>query len=397
MGSRFGLVAALVLAMSPAMATAQERQDGQDNAAQPVGVGALGGFRLDPARDTGRSAQPERAGPEIDNRPALPLPGEPAARQAPPPPVTRTVAPSPRPAPASPPAERTTVPRPAEPEGNAPAPVPQAHPSGDTQAERPSAAMAPEGAAAAPPAPALIANASERASAEAERRRWLAGLLGLGLLGGIVLWWRFRRRKRKGRRSRRRGHPASPGMGASGSGPTPPVPSPAAPPPAALELEFTPESARNSIIGIAVGYRLLLRNRGEVAAEHVGIAARIANAGPGEEDALVAFFAAPDEGLVHEVARIEPGGAVEFAGELRLPHEAVVPIHAGQRELLIPVIAFSAQYRWADDGRGYSAAAFIVGEESDPPRERMGPFRLDLGPRQYRSVGCRRALATLVT
>jgi hypothetical protein len=74
----------------------------------------------------------------------------------------------------------------------------------------------------------------------------------------------------------------------------------------------------------------------------------------------------------------------------------------GQRALLIPLIAFDAQYRWTDEagetqGTGRTGRAFIVGEEQTPPVERLSPFRLDLGPRQYRTPGSRATALSLAS
>lgn len=166
-------------------------------------------------------------------------------------------------------------------------------------------------------------------------------------------------------------------------------------PSAALAIEFHPLGARHTLIGAAVGYRIILHNEGEVAAENVAIATMIANADARQEQELAGFFARPVHAPSHSADRIEPGFSVEFTGELRLASDAIVPIKVRDRALLIPLVAFSAHYGW-DGGNGYSAAAFIVGEESDPPRERMAPFRIDQGPRQYRSVGSRAARTALV-
>jgi hypothetical protein len=166
---------------------------------------------------------------------------------------------------------------------------------------------------------------------------------------------------------------------------------------AGLSLAFHPVSARNTLVAVTIGYRLVLHNDGETAVEDISVAAIIANAQSGQEQALAAFFAAAPEAPLHRIDRIEAGADRVLTGELRLDHEAIAPIQIDERSLLIPVIAFSAHYGWAQDGRGYSGAAFILGQESDPPRERMAPFRLDQGPRLYRSVGSRPALSALVS
>ena len=59
------------------------------------------------------------------------------------------------------------------------------------------------------------------------------------------------------------------------------------------------------------------------------------------------------------------------------------------RRLFIPMVAFNVRYRFGEAGIGQTSASYLVGSESDPPVDKMGPFRLDLGPRVYRKVGQR--------
>ena len=370
--------------------------------------GSLQGFQLDPSRDTSKPRPPEREGPEIDNRPA-PLP-TPAPTPAPivvtPPPVIRTVqlAATPsstpqRPAPqpeqqlsalqesreTSDPQTLQAAPPPTTPPVQAPAvskPVPQqSAPVPETQS--------PE------PAPQQTAPTEEPSGSNLP---WIIGGLIVAAIAGLLLWFR-----RKPAVKRLTSNPAP--VKATIPPERAPAPVEAAPKPtgvtqpdrpkAAIAITFHPLGARNTLIGASVGYRIILRNEGKVAAKNVAVSSMISNADARQEQGLAGFFAEPVYAPTHAVERIEPGSSVEFSGELRLAREAIVPIQLKDRALLIPLVAFSAHYGW-EGGNGYSAAAFIVGEESDPPRERMAPFRVDQGPRQYRSVGSRPARTALV-
>jgi len=370
--------------------------------------GNLQGFQLDPARDTSKPRPPEREGPEIDNRPApLPTPTPtPAPIVVTPPPVIRTVQPAAtpsstpqRPAPqpeqqlsalqesreTSDPQTLQAAPPPTTPPVQAPAvskPVPQqSAPVPETQS--------PE------PAPQQTAPTEEPSGSNLP---WIIGGLIVAAIAGLLLWFR-----RKPAVKRLTSNPAPvkgtiPPERAPAPVETAPKPTGVAQPDrpkAAIAIAFHPLGARNTLIGASVGYRIILRNEGEIAAENVAISSMISNADARQEQGLAGFFAEPVYAPTHAVERIEPGSSVEFSGELRLASEAIVPIQLKDRALLIPLVAFSAHYGW-EGGNGYSAAAFIVGEESDPPRERMAPFRVDQGPRQYRSVGSRPARTALV-
>jgi uncharacterized repeat protein (TIGR01451 family) len=161
-------------------------------------------------------------------------------------------------------------------------------------------------------------------------------------------------------------------------------------------MEFQAESARSTLVGAAVAYRLTVTNNGEASAQNLQVSGLITNADAQQKQTLSFFFNDTTRQPVHTLPALAPGETIELRGELRLSHSAIVPIRVKDRALLIPVVAFNIRYGWAGGGRGRTGSAFIVGQESDPPRERMAPFRLDLGPRQFRSVGSRPAQRALV-
>jgi hypothetical protein len=397
------LAAGAALTFVPAMALAQEAAP-----TQPPPPGSLQGFQLDPSRDTGKPKVPEREGPEIDNRPA------PLAAQTPvpvvvvPPPVTRTVTPTP--APSATPSRSTSQQAPqqhpapvqrerAEPATQQPAPAPVqpvvkvTAPSSPASEPSPQATQNSATGTVAPQAvPAEIPSGSNLP--------WIIIALVAAGIAGLVFRLRRKRPAKRVAVAEEAFVPEARSPVGDMPRPAPTATQPAEPahpdrPNAAISIEFQPLGARHTLIGAAIGYRIVLHNEGEVAAENVAIASMIVNADARQEQGLASFFAEPVHAATHSAERIEPGFSVEFAGELRLASDAIVPIQVKDRALLIPLVAFSAHYRW-EGGNGYSAAAFIVGEESDPPRERMAPFRLDQGPRQYRSVGSRAARKALV-
>jgi hypothetical protein len=46
-------------------------------------------------------------------------------------------------------------------------------------------------------------------------------------------------------------------------------------------------------------------------------------------------------------------------------------------------------YEWGEGRTGQTSMSYLVGREPETPSTKMGAFRLDLGPRVYRSVGQR--------
>jgi hypothetical protein len=384
-------IAALVAALVPVHAIAQQ------------GGGSVQDFRLDPALDPNRPKPPEREGPEVDNRPAPVLPATPPAEITPPaaqpqlvpPPVIR-----PAPVPAPDRAERTPevsqpTPR-AEPAPVAPvAPAPLSPP-----------ATAPAPAAQLPQAPVADLQPSTteaRAPTPSGGLPWLWIAVGLAIAAGLGAFLMLRRRGAPAEEPaiEEPAEPVAATAPAEGFAvPAPPMPVPAVPAPAAtarLSLEFEALEARTSIVAATIGYRLTIRNEGAIDAQDVVVAAVMANAEAQQEQTLARFFAAPTDAPTHQIGRVGAGDWVEMKGELRLDHNAIAPIRVQDKMLFIPVLAFTAHYGWDGGHRGYSAAAFIVGQESDPPQERMAPFRLDLGPRQFKSIGSRLGQSALVS
>lgn len=352
---------------------------------------------------------PRQQGPELDVFRA------PATTTAPPPVVAPTVTPIPTPVPQAQPAP---VRRPAlapAPETRAtPAPtVPQA-----TEQER--ATPGNESNAATPatptpepqPAPTSTVAASQEAPlspAPTDATPWpwiIGGALALVAIVAALLL----RRRRQPAQDAAEGEIAPP---APVSVPTPPKPAPTpqpAPTPEPAPVAAIPDApgrpwldmgldltqARYSLMGMTVGYRLLLHNRGDTPAQDVLIRGIIGNAGA-EQQALLQSFFAQQSGLpLHAAVSIMPGETRQLTGELRLMPDQIVPVTMGQRSLLIPLAAFDAGYRWGPEeaeplGHGRTARAFILGQEQEPPVDRLAPFRLDQGPRQYRRAATRAA------
>jgi hypothetical protein len=65
------------------------------------------------------------------------------------------------------------------------------------------------------------------------------------------------------------------------------------------------------------------------------------------------------------------------------------------RAIFVPMIAINVAYDW-EGGTGRSSKSWLIGREAETPSAKMGPFRLDLGPRIYRQVGRREGKLVMV-
>ncbi len=420
MGSYHLLFAAPLLLASPALA-----QDAQQ--APPV-------FTLPPANSGNATpGNPAQQGPELDVfRPST-------TPATPPPVVTPTVVPPP--VPVQPTARPTMQPRPQSQPTPAPAPAQQPQPRRETPTPAKPAPAEPAPLASdsvrdnepvnetAPivtsPEPAPAANNAETAPAptavaaadESSALPWIIGGLALLIaLAGAAFALR-----------RREAAPAKPIIPAAEPLPTPVEPTPVAPieeatsiaPPLApapaapteeseaiavdadrpwLNMDLAIGQARYSLMGVTIAYTLLLHNRGTQDAQDILVRGVVGNAGPAQQALLEAFFTGQIGFPLHSAVSIAPGDMLRLSGELRLGRDEILPVEMGQRSLLIPIAAFDTSYRWgAEDeatdpqGSGRTARAFIVGQEQEPPADRLAPFRLDQGPRQYRRPAARAA------
>lgn len=241
---------------------------------------------------------------------------------------------------------------------------------------------------------------------------WLAGigLLILGLLGGY-LWGRRRKaekevveepvaalsepvRPAQPVRPVQPAHPIEPVRAVEPVRPVAqPIPVPAPKPRAWLEIEFEPTEARSTPFSASLGYKLKVRNSGNLDAVGITVDALMTSAGEQQDAILGRFYAQDISQPIAELEHIPAGSEIELTGQFDLGTRDIHPIKMADRVLLVPLVAFSLRYDRGDGRGGQTDQAFVIGRETDPPSDRMGPFRLDLGPRHYKSVGKREHIA----
>jgi hypothetical protein len=47
------------------------------------------------------------------------------------------------------------------------------------------------------------------------------------------------------------------------------------------------------------------------------------------------------------------------------------------------------EYEWGEGGHDVAKLACLIGREANPPKPKMAPLRLDLGPRSFTPLGQR--------
>lgn len=153
-----------------------------------------------------------------------------------------------------------------------------------------------------------------------------------------------------------------------------------------VDLEFAPIRALLSDTEAMIEFEISALNSGSVPARQVTIEAIILNAGTEQDEELASFFArteTPDQGI--EV--IQPLARLPFRSQVRLPRERIREYLIEGRRLFVPLVAFNAAYRWSG-GTGRTSLSCLVGR-TGADAEKLGPFRLDQGPRGWRDLGAR--------
>ena len=361
------LAGALVLAIPAGAAIAQET-------APPVGPPELRDFALPGTRrDPPPAEQPAPTPPPpAQETTPTPTPREQREERAAPPP--RRTAPPPR---AS---ERpaAAAPEPARPESAPSTPTPE-----PTPAPMPAPVTSP---------PAAVTPAAPAPEPSDGGVPWL--YLLLAAVAGVVGFAVFR----KVRSESAAAEDYVPAPAAQPAPVPPPAPQPAAPVKDTvgvelrprLELEFKPEKAAATETGASVNYQLSVKNHGKSDARNVRIEVRMFNAGKEQDREIGAFFASEGSGQRIAAPFMLPAQKqAKLERVVAMPREELREIEIQGRRLFIPMVAFNVLYDWGDGRTGQTSMSYIVGREAETPQEKMGAFRLDLGPRVYRSVGQR--------
>ena len=157
-----------------------------------------------------------------------------------------------------------------------------------------------------------------------------------------------------------------------------------------LQLEFKPDRVAATSTETTVQFELFVSNVGNLVAKNVRVEARMFNAGSDQDREIADFFGGPvDDRGSSRILAIPPRKGARVRAGVSMPKEAMREIAVQGRRLFIPLVAINVLYDWGDGKSGQTAMSYLVGREAEAPSEKMGAFRLDLGPRVYRSLGQR--------
>jgi len=344
------------------------------------------------AQPSGNTASPDTVGPrELQNFNLNGTVTRPA--ETPPAPATRAPARQPSAAPAArsnpvsaPPSRRPTVQPPAAVRSTPPPVRAERSPALDLPPATPSTVPA----TAPQPLPAETTPLAPPASDHLLLWPWLLLAGVAGAAAAYFLW------RRKAREALAAGPQIEPFVAPE---PAPvPRPAPAPAPKAAapvgvvstrlrpwVEIAFAPLSCIVDDERVTIEFEVLLRNSGTALARDILVEASMFNAGPTQDQDIGRFFAEP-AGQGERIAALPPLQNVTIRTALVAPRANIQLFELGGQQVFVPLIAFNVIYRLGS-GQGQTSASYMLGREAKG--EKLGPLRLDLGPRAFTKLGIR--------
>jgi LPXTG-motif cell wall-anchored protein len=373
-GLSLGALGALLLCVAPA-ARAQD--------SNTIGNPQLRDFQLRPQQP--QQPQPLPQQPIIQPRQQAPAP----VVVAPPPPVTTQpqTPPSGQQQPA--PQAQRTQPGPATPAQRQPVQTqPQIQPQAPGTAPIPQAAPPSATEPLAPAAPAPLPPASAPPGQETGPAfPWLY-LVAAGALAMIGLALLLRRRRRRAEEDLYEEALEAPIVTVAVAEPEASRPEPASRP--WLELSLKAERASATLTETVVNFELEIANSGKGAARNLRIDVKMFNAGAEQDKEIGAFFrTAGRESTKLNLPGIAPESVGVINAQVAMPRDEMRAVVLEEKYLFVPVIAVNALYDWGEGRTGQSSKSYVVGRELEQPSEKMGAFRVDQGPRVWRTVGQR--------
>ena len=223
------------------------------------------------------------------------------------------------------------------------------------------------------PAPAPSAEVDEQGGSW-----WPYLLLVVGLLAGAAL---LRRRLVSS------DAPAEASLPAAAA---PPAPRPQPVPRPWLEVELKAKRASFTDTEWVVQFEMSVSNTGQSVARDLRIDVMLFNAGKEQDKEIGAFFRTAGRDAAKLILPgIKPGETGIIDGEVAMPLAEMRAMKLSDRTLFIPVVGVNALYDWGEGRTGQTAKSYVVDRELQEPSEKMGAFRVDLGPRIWRTVGQR--------
>lgn len=163
-------------------------------------------------------------------------------------------------------------------------------------------------------------------------------------------------------------------------------PTPTAP---RLLLDYTTLGVDVTLVNAVARYHLAVTNMSDIAVTDVVLHGAVVQARRGMPPTIDPMLGDTMLPKLQAIADIDSGATQRCEGQIRLPLAQIEPIAMQGRLLFVPVVHIWIGYSGPDGSRYAVTQSFVLGEENTPPGPRVGPLRLDLGPRRFTGIGQR--------
>lgn len=162
---------------------------------------------------------------------------------------------------------------------------------------------------------------------------------------------------------------------------------------AQLVVEYLPARADVGVDNLTVAGRMRVTNIGNAPARAMQLRLALTSASAQQAQVISSFHADTEHFAAKDIGDLEPGKSLDMDVELGIALKDLQSFTINGQRLFVPMLLANVGYAWdARDGQDKAEFACLIGRESTPPQEKMGPLRLDLGPRSFAGLG-QRALA----
>ena len=157
-------------------------------------------------------------------------------------------------------------------------------------------------------------------------------------------------------------------------------------------MTFVPDNAVVSLANLVVRGQLQVANGGPNVIQGLTLRAVLIAASTQQQQAIESFFADPHNIPPSPVGALNPGERIGLSLELSVALNEMQTFMLGNKTLLVPILLAHLSY---DNAVPEQEAQLVtmIGREANPPTSKMGPLRLDLGPRTFGQLGQRPLLA----
>lgn len=155
-----------------------------------------------------------------------------------------------------------------------------------------------------------------------------------------------------------------------------------------LSLEFIPEKATLGFSALTLKGQLRIVNDGDAPAVDMQLRATMISASQRQKETIAAFHGGAIPITPNSLGEAKIGERLALDIEMSVPVKELDSYVVGEKKIFVPVMLANLAYDW-EGGSDNVTMAWMVGRESEPQQPKMGPLRLDLGPRSFAPLGQR--------